>query len=177
MCDKNYMNDCVNKTINLMQSNMIKLDYEDSFAKINFIDRLIKLTNYKIIYLDCDLLYTGYNKSNILDCQKNVVILRPTNKNIIDIIKYVSLQITKTKCLVIIDSLNSFSNLFFIDPGIKITASIMLFASLAKISRSNILFSSKTESEDKYGFFLSIVGTYVIKPKKLFNVVLKKIMK
>ena len=175
MHDKNYVGGCINKTINLilMHSNIIKLDYEDPFMKMDFIEKLIKLTDYEVIYLDCDLLYTGYNKSGILDYHKNVIVLQPTNENIIDCIKHIALKITKRKCLVIIDSLNSFSNFFCMDPGMRITTSIMLFASLAKISESNILFSSKIESEDTHSFILSIVGTYVIKPEKLSNVILK----
>ena len=175
MYDKNYVDDCINKTAKLilMHSNIIKLDYDDPFMKIDFIEKLIKLIDYEIIYLDCDLLYTGYNKSGISDYHKNVIILQPTTESIIDCIKYIALQITKKKCLVIIDSLNNFSNLFCVDSGIRITTSIMLFASLAKISESNVLFSSKIESEDINSFVLSVVGTYVIKPEKLFNVTLK----
>ncbi|MCY3975920.1 MAG: hypothetical protein OXF28_02155 [Thaumarchaeota archaeon] len=173
MYDKNYVDSDIKKISNLAHSNIINIYYKNPFTKINFIDKLIKVMNYEIIYVDCDLLYSGYVKSGILRQEKSVTIIQPTNKATIDNIKNISLKLAKQKCLLIIDSLNSFNNVFSNDSGIKITTTIMLLTSLAKISKSMILLSSNVDSEDEYSFTLSIIGTYIIKPKKLHNVYIK----
>ncbi|WP_237089289.1 hypothetical protein [Nitrosopumilus adriaticus] len=53
----------------------------EPFHKIEFLYRLISSIENKIIFVDLDLLYTGYVESGMIPKNKNVIIFHPEKEN------------------------------------------------------------------------------------------------
>ena len=56
--------------------------YSDPFLKAGFFSKIVKNTKINILYLDLDLLYSGYVTSGMLASQENLTLLQPTTKTI-----------------------------------------------------------------------------------------------
>jgi len=108
--------------------------YEDSFAKTAFFTKEIPNWKIPIFYFDFDLQYTGFVNAGITPSLKNLTMLYPENGSLREDLKSVIEKISKTKSLVIIDSLNGFFNLLEDkkDIGRLINSFLMLLASSAK---------------------------------------------
>ena len=79
MLDKNPQHDSEWIIIkNLFEENTLNsVLCSEPFVKTAFLSKVIQIINYPIIYLDFDLIYSGYVESKILPKQKN----KPQRKN------------------------------------------------------------------------------------------------
>jgi len=125
--------------------------YSDPYAKTVLMKELIGESNDKIIYLDFDLLFSGYIHSNIISKSENLSLFQVEKRTWENILQQTLLEISLNKCIVIIDSINIFYNIFTErgDVGRFINSSIMLLANSAKISNSIILISAFVPSREK----------------------------
>jgi len=160
---------------NIFEKNTINSILCDKpFVKAIFLARLIKTIDSPIIYLDFDLLYNGYTVSGIFSIEKNVMLLRPSKNEWIQVFKMVLLKVSKEKTVVIIDSLNGLFNLLEgKDVGRLVNASIMLLGCVARQSKSVILFASITNQKKGGGWILSPTGRHVVDARKMTRVYLK----
>ena len=147
------------KTINLIA-------YSDPYAKTVLMKELIGESNDKIIYLDFDLLFSGYIHSNIISKSENLSLFQVEKRTWENILQQTLLEISLNKCIVIIDSINIFYNIFTErgDVGRFINSSIMLLANSAKISNSIILISVFVPSREKIN---EEMPKYIIETKSL----------
>jgi hypothetical protein len=138
--------------------------YSDPFLKTYFLNKLILKTNTPIIYLDFDLLYSGYVVSNIISLPPGLTLYRPTKNEWIQTIKTILLHISEQKSILIIDSLNGFFNLNREkkDAGRLINSFIMLLLCVGNMSKSNILLCSMSRKRMDEGWVLSITGRHVL---------------
>ena len=148
-----------NKPINLIA-------YSDPYAKTVLMKELIGESNDKIIYLDFDLLFSGYIHSNIISKSENLSLFQVEKRTWENILQQTLLEISLNKCIVIIDSINIFYNIFTErgDVGRFINSSIMLLANSAKISNSIILISAFVPSREKIN---EEMPKYIIETKSL----------
>ena len=125
--------------------------YSDPYAKTVLMKELIGESNDKIIYLDFDLLFSGYIHSNIISKSENLSLFQIEKMTWENILQQTLLEISLNKCIVIIDSINIFYNVFTErdDVGRFINSSIMLLANSAKISNSIILINAFVPSSEK----------------------------
>ncbi len=125
--------------------------YSDPYAKTVLMKELISESNDKIIYLDFDLLFSGYIHSNIISKSENLSLFQVEKRTWENILQQTLLEISLNKCIVIIDSINIFYNIFTErgDVGRFINSSILLLANSAKISNSIILISAFIPSREK----------------------------
>jgi len=125
--------------------------YSDPYAKTVLMKELIGESNDKIIYLDFDLLFSGYIHSNIISKSENLSLFQVEKRTWENILQQTLLEISLNKCIVIIDSINIFYNVFTErdDVGRFINSSIMLLANSAKISNSIILINAFVPSSEK----------------------------
>lgn len=153
---------------------IIEIFYDDGFTKTKFVNELIQYIDNKIIYVDFDLLYNGYININSIKHRDNVTIINPTNHNIINIIKSISVKLTSEKYVVVLDSLNGFCSILDNkdEYGLRITYTIMLFSSLAKVSGSVIILPVSIESKNSFGFTLSSIGAYIVEPKNITSIII-----
>ena len=140
--------------------------YSDPYAKTVLMKELIGESNDKIIYLDFDLLFSGYIHSNIISKSENLSLFQIEKMTWENILQQTSLEISLNKCIVIIDSINIFYNIFTErgDVGRFINSSIMLLANSAKISNSIILISAFVPSREKIN---EEMPKYIIETKSL----------
>ena len=145
------------------------------FEKIDFLNRLINSTEDPIIFIDMDLLYTGYVQSGMIQEKENVTIFCPnkTNwkKNLTEIISKVS----NDRFLVIIDSFNGAYNLFDdLESALFINSCVMLLASIGNHVKSSVVITGMARKKGDDGWVLSPGGKQIIKSEKTEVYFLKK---
>ena len=128
----------------------------EPFHKMEFLNRLIDSYEGQIIFVDMDLLYSGYIESGMIQRKDNVEMFHPEKE---DWKKEVSKIITKTseeKLLVIIDSFNGVYNLFDdLNSAKFINSCIMLLSSVGRETDSSIIITAMARKKDDKEWILS----------------------
>jgi hypothetical protein len=75
----------------------------NSFHKIEFLNRLIISVKNPIIFVDMDLLYSGYIKSEIIQEKNNLILFQPNKLNWKEKLSDIISKVSKKKFLIIID--------------------------------------------------------------------------
>ena len=145
-------NTTIQNTLEQNTPNMIF--YEDSYAKTAFLTKEISNWEIPIFYFDFDLQYSGFLRAGIAPPLKNLTMLYPENDSLREDLKSVIEKISKTRSLVIIDSLNGFFNLLEgkKDLGRLINSFLMLLVSSGKHTKSTVVVGilSKLNDENKW---------------------------
>ena len=150
---KNYLN----------ENTLTALLCSEPFVKAAFLTKLIDELDMPIIYLDFDLLYSGYIKSEMITKNANVSLFSPSKDDWNEILKKVLLMVSNQRSVVIIDSLNGLYNLLDgKNIGRLVNAYIMLLMFVAKESGSSVLFSSMVRKKDDEGWVLSPTGRRIV---------------
>ena len=150
---------------NILEQNTANMIfYEDSFAKTAFFTKEIPNWKTPIFYFDFDLQYTGFVNAGIIPSLKNLTMLYPENGSLREDLKSVIEKISKTKSLVIIDSLNGFFNLLEgkKDIGRLINSFLMLLASSGNHTKSTVLVGILSKLNDENKWVLYNTGRRVI---------------
>jgi hypothetical protein len=148
----------------------------EPFHKIKFFNKLINSVESPIIFVDMDLLYTGYVESGMIQKKDNVVIFHPDKTNWIKKLSDIITKISKEKFLVVIDSFNGIYNIFDdLESAIFINSCIMLLSSLGRETNSFIVISAMVRKKENNEWILSPGGKQIIKSKKTGVYFLKKI--
>ena len=129
------------------------ITYTDPYTKTLLMRELITKSNNKIIYLDFDLLFSGYINADIIKKSQNLSLFQIQKQTFEDIMHKTILEISSKKTIVIIDSINVFYNVFTErnDVGRFVNTSIMLLTKFAKISNSIILVNTFIPSKENLG--------------------------
>ena len=154
----------------IIDSNPLNLIiHSDAFLKLNFINKIIQTSNLPVIYLDLDLLFSGYIASDTISKNPNVTLYQPNRTNLLETIKKIMVEISERKCMLVIDSLNSMFNFYHEnkDAGRIVNSIIMLFGSVAKNSKSKVIVSGMARRKNNEEWVLSITGRHVIDSKKM----------
>ena len=148
----------------------------EPFHKAEFLNRLINSVENPIIFVDMDLLYTGYVESGMIQKKNNVTIFHPDKvswkKELLEIITKVS----KEKFLVIIDSFNGVYNMFDdLESARFINSCIMLLSSVGKQTSSSVVIIAMARKKENNEWILSPGGKQIIKSGRTGVFFLKKI--
>ena len=156
----------------LEQNTLNVIFYESSFAKTTFFVKILSKWNIPTFYLDFDLLYSGFVKSGRTPLPKNITLLCPDADNLHENLRSVVDKISKTKSLVIIDSLNGFFNLLEDrkDTGQIINSLIMLLTSSAKNVKSIVVVGSLSKLINENEWVLYNTGRHVIENKHMTKI-------
>jgi len=137
------------------------------FVKSEFLNRLIDSTTFPVIFLDFDLLYSGYVISGMIKKNENVKIIRSSRINLEKDLKEIIERISKEKVLVILDSFNGVYNMFDeLESARFINATIMLLSSVARHTKSLIVATAMVIKNDSGEWILSPSGRHLIDSKK-----------
>ena len=152
----------IQNTLKQNTANMIF--YEDSFMKTAFFTKEIPNWEIPIFYFDFDLQYTGFVKTGITPLPKNLTIFYPENGSLHKDLKHVIEKISKTKSLVIIDSLNGFFNFLENkkDLGRLINSFLMLLVSSAKHTKSTVIVGILSKRNNKDKWILYNTGRHIL---------------
>ena len=135
------------------------LTYTEPFSKAIFIKQIIPDLKTPIIFLDFDLLFSGYSFSGSISLPENFILFQLNKTNWKNSFKEIIMKLSQKKSLLIIDSLNNFFSIFESDSdsGRLTNSIIMILTSVAKMSKSSIVIFSMTRNE-KDNSVLSISG-------------------
>ena len=148
----------------------------EPFHKAEFLNKLINSVEKPIIFVDMDLLYTGYIESGMIQKKTNLTVFHPTKDNWKEKFTEIITKVSKEKFLVIIDSFNGVYNMFEdLESAIFINSCIMLLASLGKDTDSSIIITAMARKKENEGWILTPGGKQIIKSTKTGVYLLKKI--
>lgn len=148
----------------------------EPFLKAEFLNELIDSINYPVIFLDFDLLYSGYVVSEMIKKNDSVEIYRPSKIDCKKIISEIAKRISNEKFLVVIDSFNGFYSIFDNkESGRFINASLMLLSSIGREHGSSVIITAIVRKNDDGEWILSPGGRHIIDSKKSGTYHLKRI--
>ena len=148
----------------------------NSFHKIEFLNKIISSTKNPIIFVDMDLLYSGYIESKIIQHKENLTIFQPSNLNWKEKLAEISNKISKEEFLIIIDSFNGIYNLFDdLESARFVNSCIMLLSSLGKQTNSTIVITAMARKKENSEWILSPGGKHIMKSTKMEIYFLRKI--
>ena len=149
--------------------------YSDPFLKAGFISKLIQDSNLGILYLDFDLLYSGYLVSGELSTKENLSLFQPTTETLYPILKQVLVKASHSQNMIIIDSLNGLYNILNRKKNLGKSAMsfIMLLTSIAKTTQSYVVVASMVRYKKKEGWILSPTGKHIIETKNSKKILLE----
>ena len=148
----------------------------NSFHKIEFLNKLINSVKNPIIFVDMDLLYSGYIESKMIQKRENLVIFQPNKLNWEKELSEIITKGSKSEFLIIIDSFNGIYNLFDdLESARFVNSCIMLLSSLGNQSNSTILITAMARKKDNNQWTLSPGGKHILKSAKIGVYFLKKI--
>ena len=148
----------------------------NSFYKIEFLNKIIISTKNPIIFVDMDLLYSGYIESKMIQEKENLMIFQPSNLNWKEKLSEIITKISKKEFLIIIDSFNGIYNLFDdLESARFVNSCIMLLSSLGKQTNSTIVITAMARKKENSEWILSPGGKHIMKSAKMGIYFLKKI--
>ena len=139
-----YLNNAMNeKTTSLVF-------YHNPYTKIKFVNKIINSYKIPIFYVDFDLLFSGYYKSQLITSAPNLEIFRPTQQNLIKIISELIKKIALQKTIIVFDSLNGLYASIKENPDSgRLVESLLMFLSCnLKFSNSNFFILSLAEKKE-----------------------------
>ena len=150
----------------------------EPFHKVEFLNKLIDSMESPIIFVDMDLLYTGYFKSGMIQKKENVSVFHPDKSSWRQKILGVISKVSEKKFLVIIDSLNGVYNMFDdLESAIFLNSCIMLLSSLGCKTNSSIIVTGIAKKKEDDTWILSPGGKQIIRSRKTGVYFLKKVEK
>jgi len=180
MLFKNHNNDSDNGTLNLesilSQTKINSILYSDPFLKAGFIAKLVQDTKIDILYLDLDLLYSGYVVSGMLTTPSNLSLFQPTMELWNKILTNILVKLSIKKSIIIVDSLNGLYNLLNEkkEIGKLVNSYIMLITSMARKTDSYVVVASMARFKKEEGWVLSPTGKRLIETNMVKKILLKQ---
>ena len=179
MLDKNpeiNLNDDLKHIQNEFKKNVPSLVLcSDSFHKIEFLDKLIISIKNPIIFVDMDLLYSGYIESKMIKEKENLEIFRPNKLDWKERLSEIICKISEKEFFIIIDSFNGIYNLFDdLESARFVNSCIMLLSSLGKQSNSTIVITGMARKKENSEWILSPGGKNIMKLARSSVYFLKK---
>jgi hypothetical protein len=147
----------------------------EPFYKAEFLNILINSVKIPVIFVDMDLLYTGYVESGLIQKNDNVTIFHPEKSDWKDKLSKIISDTSKQKVLVVIDSFNGVYNMFDdLESARFINSCIMLLSSLGRETSSSVIISAMARKKENNEWAISPGGKQIIKSEKTGVYFLKK---
>lgn len=175
--DKNHQAETIKNIQKMIFSESLNsISFDDAITKSYFFHKLISTMDVPTVYLDFDLLYSGYVAANILPQSDDIQLYQPTEQTWSKLLVQILDEISKEQHIVIIDSLNGFYNIFTNekDAGRLINSFIMLLVSIGQKTKSVVLIGSLAKFKKDEGWVLLAIGRHVIEINKMNRLVLQK---
>ena len=148
----------------------------NSFHKIEFLNKIIISEKNPIIFVDMDLLYSGYIESKMIEQKENLMIFRPNKTDWKERLSDIICKISEKEFLIIIDSFNGIYNLFDdLESARFVNSCLMLLSALGKQSDCSIVVTGMAKKNDSFEWILSPGGKHIMKLSETNVYYLKKI--
>ena len=175
--DKNHQADIIENIRQMIfAESLSSISFSDAITKTYFFHKLLSSIEIPTIYLDFDLLYSGYVASNILPQSDNLRLYQPSEQAWNNLLVQILDEISREPHMIVIDSLNGFYNMFANekDAGRMLNSFIMLLVSVGKKTKSVVLIGSLSKFKKDEGWVLLAIGRHVIEINKMNRLVLQK---
>src|SRR5437867_11122836 len=149
--------------------------YGDPFLKAGFISKLVQDVETDILYLDLDLLYSGYVVSGALPSKKSVILFQPNAQTLGKVLTEILVKASLSQTIIIVDSLNGLYNILNQkkEVGKIVTSIIMLLASTSQTTDSYVVMASMVRYKKEEGWVLSPTGKRLIETKNSKKILLE----
>ncbi|MEK0320646.1 MAG: hypothetical protein QQN61_06090 [Nitrosopumilus sp.] len=148
----------------------------EPFHKAEFLNRLLNSVKSQIIFVDMDLLYTGYIESGMIQKKDNVIIVHPNKASWIDKLSEIIIKVSKEKFLVVIDSFNGVYSIFNdLESARFINSCIMLLSYVGRQTNSSVVITTMARKKENNEWVLLPGGKQIMKSGKIGVYFLKKI--
>lgn len=148
----------------------------NSFHKIEFLNKIIISEKNPIVFVDMDLLYSGYIESKMIEQKENLMIFRPNKLDWKERLSDIICKISEKEFLIIIDSFNGIYNLFDdLESARFVNSCLMLLSALGKQSDCSIVVTGMAKKNDSFEWILSPGGKHIMKLSETNVYYLKKI--
>ncbi len=180
MLFKNHDNSSDDNTLNLesilSQFKINSILYSDPFLKAGFIAKLVHDVKIDVLYLDLDLLYSGYIVSGMLTAPFNLSLFQPTLKLWNQMLTNILAKLSIKKSIIIVDSLNGLYNLLNEkkEIGKLVNSYIMLITSMARKTDSYVVVASMARFKKEEGWILAPTGKRLIETNMVRKILLKQ---
>ena len=147
------------------------ITYTEPYSKAIFLKQILPEIKTPIIFLDFDLLFSGYLTLQSFSKSDNLILFQPEKQNWPNILKEILSKLSDKQSFLIIDSLNNFLNMFEANSntGRLVNSYIMLLTSIAKMSKSSICILSMTRNNTE-NLILSISGRRIPEIKNMTHI-------
>lgn len=164
---------CLDEVIT--QGKITSVLYSDPFLKAGFMSRLMKETKAHVLYLDLDLLCSGYVASGTITLNENSTLYQPTEDTIDGILTEVLVKASASQVLIIVDSINGLFNLLNSkkQPGKVVSSIVMLLASMIRQTNSCLVIASMARYKKEEGWVLSPTGKRLVETEKSKKILLE----
>lgn len=151
----------------IFEQNLSSITFDDSITKTYFFHKLGQIVDVPVIYVDFDLLYSGYLAANILPQNEKLQLFAP-KEDWKDITVQILDKASTKKHLVVIDSLNGFFATLADqkDSGRIINSILVMLATAAQKADSAIVFGSTAKYKDD-GWVLPGIGRHIVQIQKM----------
>ena len=124
--------------------------YNNPYTKIKFVNEIINSYKIPILYVDFDLLFSGYYESGLIAKIPNICIFHPNEENYLEIISEVNKKATLETTIIILDSLNGLYNTLnkIPNPGRLVNSLIMFMSYNIRFSNSKLIIPSLSEKKE-----------------------------
>ena len=158
----------------VFEQNLSSITFDDAITKTYFFHKLGLIMDVPVIYVDFDLLYSGYLAANILPQNENVELI-VSKENWQDDFAQILDKISTKRHLVMIDSLNGFfaSMMENKESGRIINSVLVLLASVAQKADSAVMFGSTAKLKED-GWVLPGIGRKLVQIQKMNLLALQK---
>ena len=176
LLDKNPEQDFKLRIIPILKQNRLNsILCSEPFLKAEFIEKFIQNSQVPILYLDFDLLYSGFVSGGFVSRRDNLELYRPSGDKLENMLKNCLEKISKQKSILIIDSLNGFYNIFDEkDAGRLINSFIMLLSFVAKTTDTQVFLVSMARINEKDSWVLTPSGRQIITSDHITKILLKQ---
>lgn len=148
----------------------------EPFNKAEFLIHLIDSTDFPIIFVDLDFLYSGYVKSGMIEKKGNMTIMRPDKDSWSETLTKVISKASKEKFLIIIDSLNGIYSMFDdLDSVRFVNSSLMLLSYAAKQADSSVIITAMVRKKENKEWVLTPGGKQLVKSSQTSMFYAKKV--
>lgn len=149
--------------------------YSDPFLKAGFISKLVQDTELQVLYLDLDLLYSGYIVSGTIPIENNVTLFQPTSETLYKMIKEILVKASLSQTIIVVDSLNGLFNILNRkkNVGKTVMSIMMLLASIAKMTKSYLIVGSMARYKKEEGWIMSPTGKRLVETKNSKKILLE----
>ncbi len=148
----------------------------EPFHKAEFLNRLINSVESSVIFIDMDLLYTGYVESGMIPKKDNVIIFHPNKESWREKLSEIISKVSKEKFLVVIDSFNGVYSIFDeLESARFVNSCIMLLAYVGRQTSSSVVITTMARKKENNEWILLPGGKQIIKSENTGIYFLKKI--